>query len=174
MDIDTFFRNDDMSFGADGIINKNFTNRRKSISSAQAESSYMNADGEESALADINKKLRNSIDDCGSLKSILQSVKDDINAYGLEKVKAKAKRKKEIDSIVSGLQKGKSKVEARISELNCDVVEQEQADKKLTDQLNLIAGKDSNDSTGIYILASGILLLGSVTAFLLYRKFKKK
>jgi hypothetical protein len=175
MEIDVFFKNDDMSFGFTGEQSPrsdeySFSDK---VEFGFPNVDYSYADGSKQTEAygwSIGGLKEEDKSNCEVLKATIAAIEDAITADKRAMVGAK---KAKLQAYIDGRTRALNELKAFYDKSQCELKFAQKAEEDFQSQLNKILGAKSDSKIGTYVLIGGIVVAVSVLGFFIYRRYKK-
>lgn len=179
MEISTFFRNDDLSFGFDGFNGyRNPADDYKfgspMLYGFTDDADYNYATGRAAQVAQWHPITDVQKNDCEVLSKLIEDlervVKDQEDAVSAAKGRDKRVKQEYLNAYRSRL----SEFKGYYSKANCEIVKAEKAEEKFQSQLSSILSSDKGDNKAAQyaLVIGGVAVLG-VLGYFVYKKYKK-
>lgn len=178
MEIDVFFKNNDMSFGFTGeksprTDDYSFANK---VEYGFPDVDYSYADGSKQSEAygwSVGGLTESDKTNCQVLKKTISAIEDAITQDRKAMLGAKKDKKEQLQAYIDGRTKALNEVKALYDKSQCELKEEQQAESDFNAKLNQVLGAPSNSKMGTYVLVGGIVVVVGVLGFFIYRRYKK-
>lgn len=178
MEIDVFFKNDDMSFGFTGEKSPrtdeySFSDK---VEYGFPDVDYSYSDGSKQSEAygwSIGGLKTEDRSNCDVLKATITAIEDAITADKRAMVGAKKDKKEQLQAYIDGRTRALNEVRALYDKEQCELKYAKKEEEDFQAQLNKILGAKSDSKIGTYVLIGGIVVAVGVLGFFIYRRYKK-
>jgi hypothetical protein len=178
MEIDVFFKNDDMSFGFTGEQSPrsdeySFSDK---VEFGFPNVDYSYADGSKQNEAygwSIGGLKEEDKSNCEVLKATIAAIEDAITADKRAMVGAKKAKKEQLQAYIDGRTRALNELKAFYDKSQCELKFAQKAEEDFQSQLNKILGAKSDSKVGMYVLIGGVVVAVGVLGFFIYRRYKK-